>query len=175
MDRPRALPIAILLALAASAMLTNAARAGRGGELQSRSTDQQRAWRAAPSLPTVGGAWTELTSLPYDLEEPRYRAPAHDQWFAGSGYGFAGGRIQALAIDGDTVYAGAASGGVWRSPDRGETWTPVTDDLPNLSSGDLAIDPSDGTVWYATGRRADTRRSTAASGSFGQAMAAMWR
>jgi hypothetical protein len=114
----------------------------------------QRAGAIPPSPPTIGGTWTELTVLPYDLEDPRYRAPNHDQYFSGSGYGFAGGRIQALAADGDTVYAGAASGGVWRSRDGGKTWTPVTDDLPSLSSGDLAIDPASGDVWYATGEAA---------------------
>ena len=54
-------------------------------------------WMVAASLPTVGGTWTELTALPYDLEDPKYRAPEADQFLAGSGYGFAGGRIQALA------------------------------------------------------------------------------
>jgi hypothetical protein len=109
---------------------------------------------ATSALPTVGGTWTELTNLPYNLEDPRYRAPSHDQFFPGSGYGFVGGRVQALAVDGDTVYAGAATGGVWRSPDRGNTWTPVSDDLPSLSSGDLAIDPANGDVWYGTGEAA---------------------
>ena len=78
----------------------------------------ERSGVVSVSLPTIGGTWNELTALPYNLENPRYRAPNHDQYFAGSGYGFAGGRIQALAVDGDTVYAGAAGGGVWRSRDR---------------------------------------------------------
>jgi hypothetical protein len=109
------------------------------------------AWVVAGSIPTVGGTWTELTALPYDLEDPRYRAPSYDQWYPGSGYGFAGGRVQTLAVDGNTVYAGAAGGGVWKSPDRGRTWTPVTDELASLSSGALAVDSSNGDVWYGTG------------------------
>ena len=110
---------------------------------------QAVAWRVAASLPTVGGSWTELTTRAYNLEDPDHRN--YEQFFWGSGYGLAGGRVQAIAVDGDTVYAGAAGGGVWRSPNRGSTWTPVTDDLPSLSSGDLAVDPTNGDVWYGTG------------------------
>jgi hypothetical protein len=114
-----------------------------------RAEHAEPAWAVAASLPTVGGTWTELTTLPYSLEDPDHEN--YEQYFAGSGYGLAGGRVQALAVDGDTVYAGAAGGGVWRSHDRGKTWTPLTDDLPSLSSGALAVDPSDSDVWYGTG------------------------
>jgi hypothetical protein len=108
--------------------------------------------RVASSLPTVGGTSTEVTAVPYDTDAPKYSSPG--QYFPAGGYGFLGGRVQALAVDGDTVYAGAADGGVWRSPDRGDTWTPVSDDLLSLSSGDLTVDPSTGDVWYATGEAA---------------------
>lgn len=131
-----------------------AGRTGRGSPSEGGAGYPDPAGVAATSLPTVGGTWTELTALPYDLEDPRYRAPRHDQFFAGSGVGFAGGRVQALAVDGNSVYAGAATGGVWRSADRGKTWIPVSDDLPSLSSGDLAIDQSTGDVWYGTGEAA---------------------
>jgi len=63
-----------------------------------------------------------------------------------------GGRITDLAVhpaDADTVYAGAAEGGVLRSTDGGQTWTPLFDDQPSLSIGALAIDPGDPDVIYA--------------------------
>jgi hypothetical protein len=118
------------------------------------------------SLPTIGGAWTELTALPYDLEDRRHAN--YEDYYYRSGYGLAGGRVQALAVDGDTVYAGAAGGGVWRSDDRGETWIPLTDDLPSLSSGALAVDPTNGDVWYGTGDAAmgETARSYRGVGVF---------
>ena len=66
-----------------------------------------------------------------------------------------GGRITDIAVDplDDTiVYAGAAEGGVLRSTDSGQHWTPLFDDQPSLSIGALAIDPSDrGTIYAGTG------------------------
>ena len=62
-----------------------------------------------------------------------------------------GGRITDLAMhdsDTTTIYAATASGGVWKSIDAGTNWFPITDMLPSLSIGDIAIDPSDKNVIY---------------------------
>jgi hypothetical protein len=151
--------VVLAVALLASAPATPAS--GVGGHdssrrLQTRSaaSPAEPTSAVAGSLPTVGGAWTELTAVPYDLDDPLYADPIPVNYFPGSGYGTVGGRVQTIAVDGDAVYAGAADGGVWRSADRGDTWEPVADDLPSLSSGDLAVDPTDGDVWYATGEAA---------------------
>lgn len=65
------------------------------------------------------------------------------------------GRITDLAMyasDTLTIYAATASGGVWKSDDAGENWFPITDELPSLSIGDIAIDPSDKkTIYVGTG------------------------
>ena len=56
-----------------------------------------------------------------------------------------GGRISSLAVDPSdpmTIYAGAASGGIWKSTDEGLTWAPVFDEAPTLSIGDIAVAPS---------------------------------
>jgi photosystem II stability/assembly factor-like uncharacterized protein len=51
-----------------------------------------------------------------------------------------------------TVYAGAAGGGVWKTEDGGTTWSPLTEDLPDLSVGALAIAPSaPDTIYLGTG------------------------
>lgn len=66
-----------------------------------------------------------------------------------------GGRITDVAMhhtDLQTIYAATASGGVWKSADAGNSWFPVSDDLPSLSIGDIAIDPSDkNTIYCGTG------------------------
>jgi hypothetical protein len=100
------------------------------------------------ALPTVGGAWTDLTRVPYDADDPVYR-----DYYSNSsgGSGLVTGRITALAADASGhVYVGGADGGVWRSSTGGGNWSPIADNLPSLSSGDLQI-ASDGALWYATG------------------------
>lgn len=55
------------------------------------------------------------------------------------------GRTLAVAIDPtnpSVVYVGTAGGGVWKTLDAGETWTPLTDYAMSLSVGAIAIDPS---------------------------------
>jgi hypothetical protein len=59
--------------------------------------------------------------------------------------------IDAVAEDPLTIYADAATGGVWKSKDGGITWKPVFDDHPQ-SIGAIEIDPNDpNTVWVGTG------------------------
>jgi photosystem II stability/assembly factor-like uncharacterized protein len=62
-----------------------------------------------------------------------------------------GGRITCVAVDprdGDTVYAGAAEGGLMRSGDGGQTWDLVFDDQPSLAIGAVALDPVDPDIVY---------------------------
>jgi photosystem II stability/assembly factor-like uncharacterized protein len=65
------------------------------------------------------------------------------------------GRIAAVAgVPGDTTtyYAGAASGGIWKTTDGGKTFTPIFDDQPVQAIGALAVAQSDpAIVWAGTG------------------------
>ncbi|HWP85445.1 MAG TPA: hypothetical protein VNN17_09660, partial [Terriglobia bacterium] len=66
----------------------------------------------------------------------------------------ASGRINSLAIDPRnpaTLYVAAAGGGVWKSVSRGTNWIPISDRLPSLASGAVAVDPFTGELWHGTG------------------------
>ncbi len=66
-----------------------------------------------------------------------------------------GNRITSVAgVPGDrfTYYAGAASGGLWKTEDGGVNWRPVFDDQPVHSVGEVEVSPSDpNIVWAGTG------------------------
>ncbi|MFI1170891.1 WD40/YVTN/BNR-like repeat-containing protein [Streptomyces melanogenes] len=64
-----------------------------------------------------------------------------------------GGRVVSLALDphrADTLYAAAASGGVWRSADAGRTFAPAWPERGTQAMGALAAAP-DGTLYAGTG------------------------
>ena len=64
------------------------------------------------------------------------------------------GRIGAIdgVSGGSTLYAGAATGGVWKSTDAGTTWEPIFDDQPASSIGAITIHPENpDIVWVGTG------------------------
>ena len=66
-----------------------------------------------------------------------------------------GNRVTSVAgVPGDALvyYAGAASGGIFKTIDGGIHWQPIFDDQPVASIGSLAVAPSDpNVVWAGTG------------------------
>jgi photosystem II stability/assembly factor-like uncharacterized protein len=71
------------------------------------------------------------------------------------------GRIADIAIhptDRSTWYVGVGSGGVWKTDNRGTTWTPVFDEQGSYSIGCITIDPNEpNTVWVGTGENVGGR------------------
>ncbi len=62
-----------------------------------------------------------------------------------------GGRIVDIEfnpLNPDIVYAGAATGGVLKSTNHGQTWFPIFDEQSNLSIGDIGIDPVNPNIIY---------------------------
>ena len=98
---------------------------------------------AKPPQPADAKAGDESKpSGPYDALAYRFIGPP-------------GNRVSAVVgVPGDpnTYYAGAASGGVWKSTDAGIHWKPMFDEQPAQSIGAIGIAPSDpNVVWVGTG------------------------
>src|SRR5204863_6801232 len=83
---------------------------------------------------------------------------------------FRGGR--ALAIEGvpgepDTWYFGAVAGGVWKTTDAGQNWSPLFDKQDISSIGAIAVAPSDHNVIYVgTGEAAIRGNTTYGTGVY---------
>jgi photosystem II stability/assembly factor-like uncharacterized protein len=58
------------------------------------------------------------------------------------------------------IYAGAATGGLWKTTNAGTTWEPIFDDQPNASIGDLAVSRSNPDIIYVGTGEANNRNSS---------------
>jgi hypothetical protein len=111
--------------------------------LRARAARQKLQMRSAPAA--TAGAWVSLGPQPLPSDA------------SGTGlqdYGFVSGRATAVAIDpndpsGNTVFAGGAYGGVWKSTNAGTlsptsssvSWIPLTDAQATLAIGSIAVQP----------------------------------
>ena len=72
-------------------------------------------------------------------------------WNATTSWNPGVGRITGIAIDQaneDHIIIGANTGGVWRTIDGGQNWTPMGDYFSNLYVYSVAIDPLDSDVYF---------------------------
>ena len=63
-----------------------------------------------------------------------------------------GGRILCITIDpnnSNNLWAGSASGGIWKSINAGTSWTSVTTNMQVLGVSSILVDPSNSNVIYA--------------------------
>ncbi len=107
---------------------------------------------AAPAAPAPLAAQQAITSAELAAFAPRHVGPA-----------LTGGRIhdvEALPHDPSTVYIASASGGLWKSVNRGITWTNLWEHMPVSTFGDLAIAPSNPDILYAGTGEQQNRQST---------------
>jgi photosystem II stability/assembly factor-like uncharacterized protein len=79
-----------------------------------------------------------------------------------------GGRvvdIEAPANHSDALLVAFASGGLWRSDNRGGSWTPLLDAESTLTLGDFALGDGEGrTIYVGTGESNSSRTSYAGTG-----------
>jgi photosystem II stability/assembly factor-like uncharacterized protein len=133
------------------------------------------ATRAVAAMPEGRARWDGALRQAIALDASRASPFAESE----EGWRFAGprglsGRIKCLAIRPpagrearDVLYAGSASGGIWRTGDAGAHWTNITDGAPAALRarvavpGALAVDPNaPGTLYVATGEDADRSNCT---------------
>jgi hypothetical protein len=114
----------------------------RAARLAERQKSGREAFSAILAAATI---WTSLGPAPLASDATG---------FGGQDYGSVSGRATAVVVDpadltGNTVYAGGAYGGVWKSTNAGPlsqnpasvTWIPVTDTQATLAVGSIAIQP----------------------------------
>ena len=81
-----------------------------------------------------------------------------------------GGRItdiEGVESNPSIIYAGAATGGIWKTANSGTTWEPIFNDQPNASIGDLAVSLSNPDIIFAgTGEPNNRNSSPWGSGVF---------
>jgi photosystem II stability/assembly factor-like uncharacterized protein len=81
------------------------------------------------------------------------------------------GRMTSIAVADEngrrSIYVGAASGGVWKSDDRGDSWRPIFEQAATSSIGDVAVAPSNPSiVWVGTGEDNLFRAGIAGTGIY---------
>ena len=107
---------------------------------------------APPELLSAQSASAGLTSQILEGLRARSIGPA-----------VAGGRIheiEALGSDPSTIYVATASGGIWKTTNKGITWTPIFDKQGTSTFGDVAIAPSNPQVVYAGTGEQNQRQSS---------------
>ncbi len=110
-------------------------------------TDPGRRWWAALALVSVlaaglGSGTARADEDPFAELEFRHIGPVGNR----------ASTVTGVPGDPKIYYAGAASGGIFKSADGGATWEPIFDDTPASSIGSLAVAPSDpNVVWAGTG------------------------
>ncbi|MBK6936473.1 MAG: hypothetical protein IPH18_06005 [Chitinophagaceae bacterium] len=63
-----------------------------------------------------------------------------------------GGRILCITVtptNSSILWAGSASGGIWKSVNAGSVWTPVITNLPLLGVSSIIVHPADANTIYA--------------------------
>jgi len=156
-------PLLIIVAMSFTGRLNQLARY----KLTTKGTEENFKKNGAPAARRYPSEWAWLQrTYPYFTADPtahlqalqqaqRMRRLAKNSKLAPAwklaGPTNIGGRISALAFnpkDSKIVYAGAATGGVFKSTDRGVSWRPIFDDQAVLPVGDVAVDPNNPNVLY---------------------------
>lgn len=109
-----------------------------------------------PTAQELAASWNELTSI---QQNNRFTNTNDSDWspvgpFTHSNQGSwssGQGRVNVTLIDPnnpDKIFIGAPDGGLWVSPDHGQTWDPLTEYLPSLGVSGIAVDYNNSNIIY---------------------------
>ncbi|MEI2740410.1 MAG: T9SS type A sorting domain-containing protein [Chitinophagaceae bacterium] len=102
----------------------------------------QRAWDQVQKIKEMNTRYGRVTSF------SNWASLGH----SADGLGRIGGRIKCIAIDPNNpnnLWAGSASGGIWKSTNAGSNWSYVPVNMHVLGVSSIIIDPSNSNVIYA--------------------------
>jgi len=110
----------------------------------------------------AAGAVTAAASLYAQNGDPRLTADTMKSFaFRSVGPSLTTGRISDVAVDPKNPsvwYVAAAAGNLWKTENRGNTWTGIFDEQGSYSLGAVTVDPKDSNiVWLGTGENNNQR------------------
>jgi photosystem II stability/assembly factor-like uncharacterized protein len=98
------------------------------------------------------------------------QAPFDSLHFRSIGPAAAGGRVHDIEVDPtdpSTIYVATATGGIWKTANKGTTWEPIFDGQPENTFGDLAIFAGDPKIiWAGSGEQNNRQSSSWGSGVY---------
>ncbi|HAW21502.1 MAG TPA: glycosyl hydrolase, partial [Flavobacteriales bacterium] len=96
-----------------------------------------------------------------DNKDEKKQATLSGMSFRAIGPALVSGRVIDMAVNpnnSDEFYIAAASGGVWKTSNHGNTFSPIFDSYGSYSIGCVTIDPNnEHTVWVGTGENNNQR------------------
>jgi len=139
--------------------------------------DSMRTRRASPAgvAGVPSGQQVQLRAL---IPPTAGLDPGHTGWTS-LGPGNVGGRTRSVVIhpqNPNTMWAGSAGGGVWRTDNGGASWEPVDDLMANLAMGSMVMAPTDpNTIYAGTGEGFSNSDAMRGAGIFRTVDGVNWR
>src|SRR5262245_18533871 len=128
-----------------------------------------RAIGLAAAAGLLAAVFTGPLLIAHDREQSA-RSPFDALHFRDIGPAATGGRMHDLQIDPSNpavLYVAAATGGIWKSSNKGVTWKPIFDGQPDNTFGALAIFEGDPKIiWAGTGEQNNRQSSSWGGGVY---------
>lgn len=122
------------------------------------------------SRSALSGVLALCSALPLAAQQPDLQSALSRLHYREIGPALMGGRISDLAVvesKPQVFFLATASGGLWKTENHGTSWTPLFDDQPTSSIGDVTIDQANpNLVWVGTGEPQNRQSSPWGNGVY---------